>query len=144
MPQTQTKVLIVDGDADVRTAFGKQVRNLPVTVLQAADGAGALAMLGAHDIRLVVSELYLTTGSEKCLVNALGHCKTHARTRVLVHTSHRSPEAQAWARRAGADGYLIRPATDERVRYVVDRLVADTRRRGPQSEPPGTTVTSAK
>ncbi len=115
-------VLVVDPDARMRAYLMDQLKSLPCTALQAADGETALHMVRDIDVRLVITELYLRAGEDDDLIHAIRRSKALRKTRTLVHTSHATAADRDWALRAGADAYLIKPTRAERLRYVVSRL----------------------
>ena len=115
-------ILLVDPDARTRTLIADQLKPLGYTILHATNGADALQLVVEHDVKLVVTELYLSTGDDECLVHAIRRDKSFRKTRTLVHTQRSTNADREWAMRAGADAYLIKPTRAERVRYVVARL----------------------
>ncbi|HEU4996910.1 MAG TPA: response regulator [Gemmatimonadaceae bacterium] len=122
MSKPANAILLVDPDARTRALLTEQLKPLGCSIFEAADGPTALSIIGAHDVKLVVTELYLQTNTENCLINAIRRDKALTKTRTLAHT-HRSTAADRdWAMQAGADAYLIKPTRAERMRYVVGRL----------------------
>lgn len=115
-------VLLVDSDRRVRARLRDQLSPLGCTVLEAEDGDSALRVLRENEVRVVLSELYLKTGEDNCLIRAVHKSKALRNTRTLAHTRHATTPDRDWAMRAGADGYLIQPTAAERLRYVVARL----------------------
>lgn len=118
-------VLLVDADKRVRARLTKQLAPLGCTVLEAEDGNRALRVLRENEVRVVLSELYLKTGEDTCLIRAVHKAKALRNTRTLAHTRHGTSPDRDWARRAGADAYLIQPTPAERLRYVVARLATE-------------------
>jgi CheY-like chemotaxis protein len=122
MSEPANVVLIVDPDTRARGWLTHQLTPLGCRILAAADGPTAFRMVNAQHIGLVVTELYLPTGEDECLIHAIRRDRSLRKTRTLAHT-HRSTTAdREWAMLAGADAYLIKPTRAERVRYVVGRL----------------------
>ena len=121
MSETVT-ILLVDPDTRARALLAKQLGSVATDVVQASDGAGALEVLGSRDVKVVVTELYLPTGSHACLVQAIRANPKLRRTRAVAHTHRCLPPDREWAMTAGADAYLIKPTRAERMRYVVSRL----------------------
>lgn len=115
-------VLLVDPDTRTRMALAEHLLPLGVTIVHAADGPAALAIVNASPVRLVVTELYLPTGDDECLIHAIRRDRRFTKTRTLAHTHRSLPSDREWAMRAGADAYLIKPTRAERLRYVVGRL----------------------
>lgn len=117
-------VLLVDPDARTRALLANQLLPLGFEVLQCADGPSAMRIVGERDVKLVITELYLTTGDDECLVHAIRREAAHRRTSLLAHTQHATAADREWAMRAGADAYLIKPTRAERLRYVAGRLAS--------------------
>ncbi len=124
MTEPVNTVLLVDPDARARALLSEQLKSLGCKIVEAADGPAAMRLLAKSDFAVVVTELYLGTGDDECLVHAIRRVPALRKTRTLAHT-HRSLAAdREWAMRAGADAYLIKPTRAERFRYVVGRLTA--------------------
>ncbi|HEU4994403.1 MAG TPA: response regulator [Gemmatimonadaceae bacterium] len=132
MSEPVTTVLLVDPDARVRAQLVQQLKPLGCPTLEASDGVGAMHILATRPVKLVVTELYLGTGNDECLIHAIRRQSSLRGLRALALT-HRSMAAdREWAMRAGADAYLIKPTRPERFRYVVSRLTS-TRASNPQA-----------
>ena len=131
-------VLLVDADAGVRARLVDQLSPLGCGVLEAADGDTAMHILRENSVRVVVSELYLKTGEDKCLFQTVRRTKALRDTRALAHTRHGTSSDCAWAKRVGADAYLIRPTGADRLQYVVARLAREADRGGSAASSPAT------
>lgn len=118
-------VLLVDPDPRARALLAQQITPIGCTLVEASDGVAALRIMGQQPVGVVVTELYLPTGEDECLVHAIRREKAFRRTRVVAHTHRSMASDREWAMRAGADAYLIKPTRAQRVRYVVARLVTD-------------------
>ena len=121
-------VLIADADVSVRRDISSELSAMGLTVFEAADGGSALRTLENNDIRVVVCELYFTTGLERDLISAIRANKSLRRTRTVAHTRFGTATDSNWARKVGADAYLIRPVLSQRLRDVVARVAALHRR----------------
>lgn len=115
-------VLLVDPDARARTFLAAQLKTLGYRILEAGDGPSALRIATTEPVKLVVTELYVATGDDADLINAIRSNKALRKTRTLAHTHRSLPADREWALRVGADAYLIKPTRAERMRYVVARL----------------------
>jgi len=135
MSEPANVILLVDPDVRARAFLAAQLQQLGSVILQASDGPAALAHARAQAVKLVITELYLATGEDECLVHAIRRDPAFRRTRVLAHTSRSTAADREWAMRAGADAYLIKPTRAERMRYVVGRLSSS---RGPSTHVPVT------
>lgn len=135
MPDPANVVLLVDPDPHARALLANQLAPLGYAILHAHDGPAALAIISARSVKLVVTELYLRTGDDECLIHAIRRDRALRRTRTMAHTHRSLPADREWAMRAGADAYLIKPTRAERMRYVVGRL---TTTRGSNASLPAT------
>jgi CheY-like chemotaxis protein len=125
MPLQENTVLLVDPDPHARALLIGQLKPIGCKLLEASDGPTAMRMVMQGGVSLVVTELYLATGEDDCLIHAVRRDKTNRKTRIVAHT-HRSLTAdREWAMRAGADAYLIKPTRAQRLRYVVSRLTTE-------------------
>lgn len=117
--------VLVDPDPHARALLAWHLAPLGARILQAGTGAQAMQLVASQPVAVIVTELYLPTGEEECLIHAVRRDPAFKRTRVVAHT-HRSMTAdREWAMRAGADAYLIKPTRAQRVRYVVGRLLGN-------------------
>lgn len=116
------KVLLADPDTRARGLLARQLSTVAGDILEASDGASALELLGAGDVRVVVTELYLPAGGAPCLVEAIRASRALRRTHVVAYTHRCLAEDREWAMTAGADAFLIKPTRAERMRYVVSRV----------------------
>lgn len=111
-----------------------QLEERGYTVVDAADAAAALGAANRSEIALVVTELYLPVGKWPCLARAIRRSPALQRTKVLAHTTHGRRKDRAWAKRVGADGYVLTRSGDERLLQVVDRLMRKRSAADPASQ----------
>jgi DNA-binding response OmpR family regulator len=116
-------VLLVQQATDTGTRLRTRLEATGYKVLQAADPESAMTMLAASEVALVVTELYLPIGTSRCLVRTIRKTGWLRRTRVLAYTTHGSPADRAWARKSGAQGYVITRSGEDRLVQVVDSLM---------------------
>lgn len=120
-------VLIVEPDADARSALRSSFEREGYTVVATGGAADALTLLDAPEIKLVVTELYLGNGQDSCLVHTIRQAPARDETRVLAYTQHGRAEDRAWAIAEGADGYVLKKNGEARLLAVAGRL---SRRKG--------------
>jgi DNA-binding response OmpR family regulator len=116
-------ILIADTDAACRARVRPYLEGRGYTVIEAADGDTAVAVATRSEVGLVITELYLATAEEPCLVRALRATAGLRQTKVLVYTTHAGREHRLWAMRSGADMYRVKSSSPERLRDVVARLL---------------------
>jgi CheY-like chemotaxis protein len=114
MTQPARIILLVDPDPHARTLLAWHLAATNARIMQAGDGPAAMRIASEYPIAIIVTELYLPTGDDECLIHAVRRDSKLKRTRVVAHTQ-----------RALTDAYLIKPTRAQRVRYVVSRLMGD-------------------
>jgi|SRR5689334_9533708 CheY-like chemotaxis protein len=128
-------ILLVQPESE-SALFRGRLEGMGYTVVEAADAATAMKIANRSEIGLIVTELYLPIGASRCLAREIGKSPALRRTKLLAYTRHGKPRDRAWARRVGADGYVITRSGDERFLEVVDHLMATAsvprRTRGPR------------
>ena len=122
-------VLIVEPDAESRTALRSALERDGFLVVSTAGAADALPLVEGPGISLVVTELYLESGSDRCLLHTLRESSYRSEARVLAYTRHSKAEDRAWAIAEGADGYVLKKNGEAHLLDVVRRLSSRTRRK---------------
>lgn len=125
MPHPARIILLVDPDPHSRRLLAWHLAATKARIMQANDGPEALRIASQFPVAIIVTELYLPTGDDECLIHAVRREPKLKRTRVVAHTHRAMTSDREWAMRAGADAYLIKPTRAQRVRYVVARLMGD-------------------
>lgn len=115
-------VLAVDDEADLLETYARLLRAQHLDLVATSSVREALAALGAHPPRLVITDLRLPDGSGLDVVRA-------ARTAappppVIVVTAYPSPEVQRQVTAAGAQAYVAKPFAAAAFTRLVTRLLA--------------------
>jgi CheY-like chemotaxis protein len=132
-------ILLVQPESE-SALFRSRLEGMGYTVVEAGDTATAMKIANRSEIGLIVTELYLPIGASRCLAREIGKSPALRRTKLLAYTRHGKPRDRAWARRVGADGYVITRSGDERFLEVVDHLMAtESVPRRTRSGPPRST-----
>jgi two-component system cell cycle response regulator DivK len=121
--QRAPTALLVDDAFDCRDMYGEMLRYGGYTVLEAVDGADALAVaLGQHP-DIIVMDLCMPRmdGWE-----AIRRLKSDSRTRAIPVIALTALEWHASAADAGCEAYLIKPCLPLDLLGVVDSLLART------------------
>ena len=129
-------VLIVDPDDTSRKNLRSTLEAEGYTVVESEGSNQALDIANRSEVALVVTELYLHTGDDRCLVRAMRKSSTLRRTKVLAYTGHARKVDRAWAIDEGANGYVLKQNGPARLLEVVARMARSRRhkRRGPGTE----------
>lgn len=135
MQQTRT-ILLADPDARLRAAWRHGLSALGFDIRESADGPGALRTAMRSEINLLITELYLASGRERCLVRAARREPGLKRVKILVVSDHTADEDRNWALIAGADAFLEKPVPLGRMLQVAMGLASSRRKsRGEERAP---------
>jgi DNA-binding response OmpR family regulator len=105
---TAKRVLIVDDDEDLRASLAEQLElHEGFNVHQAADGKGALKLLGKHEFELIVLDVGLpdTDGRDLCRLMRRQGMKTP----IIMLTAHDSDADIILGLDSGANDYVSKP-----------------------------------
>jgi two-component system, chemotaxis family, chemotaxis protein CheY len=117
-------VLIVDDSATVRALVRSALEADGHAVVEAANGAAALAALeGADAPDLVVTDLIMPEMDGLALIRALRADTRHRGLPILVLTTESGDAVKASGRDAGATGWLGKPFHPDTLRRTVRRVL---------------------
>lgn len=118
-----SSILLVQPQADSAAHLREQLEGKGYTVVEAPDALTALNIANCSEIGLIVTELYVPVGKARCLARLVGRTPSLDRTKILAYTAHGKKKDREWARRIGADGYVVTRSGEERFLSVVDHLM---------------------
>jgi len=107
--QQQRSILLAEPDNRLRATWRAGLVGMGFHVLESSDGAGALSMSLRSEVALLVTELYVASGAQRCLVRAVRREPGLQRLKILVVSAHDTAEDRQWALTSGADAYLVKP-----------------------------------
>ena len=116
-------ILLVQERLDSGASLRTRLEGKGYTVVEAVDATAAVELVHGTHVELVVTELYLPIGKSRCLARVISKSPALRRTKVLAYTTHGKRADRSWARRIGADGYVITRSGEERLLSVVDHLM---------------------
>jgi two-component system chemotaxis sensor kinase CheA len=122
-------VLIVEPDEDSRSALRSALEGDGYTVVSTAGAVDALSVVDSPDINLIVTELYLGSGADRCLLHTIRESSGRKQAKVLAYTRHGRAEDRAWAIAEGANGYVLKKNGEARLLEVAGRLSRPRSRR---------------
>ena len=117
-------VLVVDDDAGIRESAAMALEKVGHRTLQADSAAAALALLRAHRVDLVVSDIYMPGEDGLALLQAIAARRDPPR--VILMTARGTIETTALAARIGAFDYLAKPFE---LSELIDRVRAAVTKR---------------
>lgn len=120
-PMTQGTLLVADDEAAIRESLSEVLRDEGYEVIEAADGAEAIAALQARELDLVIADLRMP-GADG--IEVLRRAREIApQTLVILVTAYASLETAVEALRQGAHDYIIKPLIFEDVLGKIRRLL---------------------
>jgi len=118
-------VLLVDGDEDARIILRRLLEYHGYPVIEETECDAALAMARAHEVALIVTELYVTRGDTVvCLVEALKADADLAGIPVMVVTTQAFNDDERRARAAGSAEFIAKPFVAQELINRIDRLLS--------------------
>ena len=122
------KILIVDDDEDIRLLLDFSLSGKGYEVLEAANGADALDIIGEHKVNLVITDLTMPIMDGYELIKRLRAFSETSSMPVLMLTG-REEERVSWeAMAAPPDDYLPKPfATADLLENIAKLLSQDSR-----------------
>jgi CheY-like chemotaxis protein len=130
------KVLVVDDDAVVRKTLNIKLRAAGYQVLEAPDGAAALAEARAENPDVIIMDIFLPpepgmTWDGFSLIKWLGHPHGGIRCPFIVITGGDSADLRDKALAAGAAGFFQKPLDMPALLATIEKLVPAPSQPGP-------------
>lgn len=119
---TPKTILVVDDEANLRKVLSAMLRREGFSVLTAADGAEALALLASHRVDVLLTDLRMPQLDGMALLE-----RTHAEypgTPVVMLTAHGTVDTAVTAMKLGAFDYLTKPFDKEELQVVMQKAAA--------------------
>jgi len=123
-----TKLLVVDDEESICFSMSEYFSQHGFKVDTAREMEEAEGLIKETDYQVIIQDLRLGLARrpDGMEIIKLVH-KRNPETRIVVLTSYGSPEAEAEARRAGADAFLRKPKPLSQVAQVVQGLIESPR-----------------
>ncbi|GIX47072.1 MAG: response regulator [Candidatus Tectimicrobiota bacterium] len=125
MPSPNLKILTVDDFSTMRRIIRSILRQLGYTnVVEAEDGASALALLRQDKFDFVISDWNMPNMSGLELLKAMRADDRLKDIPVLLVTAEALKENVVEAIKAGVNGYIVKPFTAETLKEKIDAIFA--------------------
>jgi two-component system chemotaxis response regulator CheY len=121
------KVLVVDDSSVARLKTGTIVQELGHEMVEARDGAEALARLKEGDIAMVICDVNMPRMNGLEMLEHMKRDACGATIPVLVLTTEGTPDLVARAKKAGAKGWFVKPFRPEQMQSAIEKLLGNTR-----------------
>ena len=115
-------VLIIDDDPEFRSLLGEMLRDDGWRVLEAANGEQGIAEAKSHRPEVVLCDLLMAPCNGFQVCQALRRFEPLAHTKIIITSGHDFESDRQAARVAGADDYLTKPITSEKLLGLLSRV----------------------
>ena len=117
-------VLIVDDSMSVRDQVGSLLTKANYSVVQAEDGLDALDKLaGAPSVELVIADINMPRMNGLDLIEKIKSQERYKSLAVLMLTSEGQPALIERARKAGANGWIVKPFRHDLLVSAVKKIL---------------------
>ena len=130
-PQPESRnLLVVDDEESICFSMSEYFSQHGYKVDTAREIEEAEGLIKAREYKVIIQDLRLGVARRPDGIEIIKFVhKRSPETRIVVLTSYGSPEAEAEARRAGADAFLRKPKPLSQVAQVVQGLIESPRTR---------------
>jgi two-component system chemotaxis response regulator CheY len=116
-------ILTVDDSPSVRQVLSILLKNAGFHLLQAADGAEALALLKGQKVHLIISDVNMPKMDGISFVKAVKQLPLYKFTPIIMLTTESEEEKKREGQQAGAKAWVVKPFKPEQMLSAVERLV---------------------
>jgi two-component system response regulator AtoC len=121
-PTDRASILVVDDEEGVRSFLADALAGAGHTVVQAEDGAAALALVATRSFHVVLTDIRMPGMDGMTVLREIR--REHSEMEVIVLTAHGSIENAVQAMKEGAFDYLQKPiGSPAELRHVVARAL---------------------
>ncbi len=116
-------IMVVDDSSSVRTVVGIALRGAGYEVVEARDGADALARLEGRRVHLILSDVNMPVMDGLTFLKELKKHPQHRFTPVMMLTTEAGEDKKAIGRSEGARAWMTKPFRPEQMLQAVQKLV---------------------
>ena len=117
------KILIVDDSKSMRQMVQFTLKNSEHELLEADDGDVALELAKKQSFDLILTDINMPRMDGVTLTQELRALSGHQKTPIMILTTESSDEKKVIGRKYGANGWIIKPFTPEKLLTVVKKIV---------------------
>jgi two-component system nitrogen regulation response regulator NtrX len=128
------EILIVDDEADIRTAIAGVLHDEGYTTRDAAESEGALEALAVRRPSLVILDIWLNNSVLDGLQLLAEVKREHAAVPVVMISGHGNIETAVKAIKMGAYDFIEKPFKADRLLHIVERAIEAARLRRENEE----------
>jgi two-component system, chemotaxis family, chemotaxis protein CheY len=116
------KVMTVDDSRTMRDMVSYTLKSAGFEVLEAEDGAKALAVLEKTPVDLVITDVNMPVMDGVTLVRRLRALAHFRATPILILTTEGGDDKKSQGRAAGATGWIVKPFAPDKLLQVISKV----------------------
>jgi CheY-like chemotaxis protein len=126
LQEQKPRILVVDDDGDARVIMRVMLDSSPrpYYVEEACAGSEAMKMVERFRPDVILLDVMLPDDDGMAILRNLKHDRITRNTRVILVTAHTGDRILRAGMACGADDYLSKPVSHDRLIGVVERLLA--------------------
>jgi two-component system chemotaxis response regulator CheY len=117
------KIMIVDDCRTTRKILGHYVRSSGYSVVYAENGLDAIEKLGTESVNLIMTDLNMPYMDGIELIKTLRADPALSEIPILMITTENDEEEKDKAMSSGADGYLVKPVSGDKLTQNIKDLL---------------------
>ena len=117
------KILIVDDSKSMRQMVQFTLKNTSHELVEAADGDVALEIAKQTNFDLILTDINMPNMDGLTLTLELRSLPNHKQTPIMVLTTESSDEKKVIGKKYGANGWIVKPFTPEKLLTVVQKIL---------------------
>jgi two-component system chemotaxis response regulator CheY len=116
-------VMIVDDSAGIRQIVGYTLRTAGYDVMEAVDGADALARLAGQKVHLVICDVNMPNMDGISFVKEIKKSADHKFVPIIMLTTESQERKKLEGQAAGAKAWVVKPFQPEQLLNAVAKLI---------------------
>ncbi len=118
------RILAVDDALAIRCVMGEVLKSMGHEVFLFEDGRSALSFARESNVDLVITDLNMPEMNGMSLISSLRLLADYQHTPILVMTTESAEYLKKKAKSVGANGWLTKPITEERISAALNKVLS--------------------
>lgn len=115
-------IMVVDDSASIRMVVGIALRGAGYDVIEARDGADAVAKLTGQKVHLIISDVNMPNMDGISFVKAVKQMPSYRFTPIIMLTTESDESKKREGQAAGAKAWVVKPFKPEQMLAAVQKL----------------------
>jgi two-component system chemotaxis response regulator CheY len=116
-------ILVIDDSASIRQIVGYTLRTAGYDVMEAVDGADALARLAGQKVHLVICDVNMPNMDGISFVKEIKKSADHKFVPIIMLTTESQERKKLEGQAAGAKAWVVKPFQPEQLLNAVAKLI---------------------